>query len=48
MRVTIDDALEGLRLGQFKNALTITALQWLQINRGSVIDMAPRLSRDDV
>jgi ADP-ribose pyrophosphatase len=47
MRVSIDDALEALRLGQFKNALTITALQWLQINRGSVIDMAPHLARDD-
>lgn len=40
MRVTIDDALEALRLGQVKNALTIMALQWLAINRGSVIDMA--------
>lgn len=40
MRVTIDDALEALRLGQIKNALTITALQWLAINRGSVIDLA--------
>ena len=48
MRVRIDDALEALRLGQFKNALTISALQWLQINRGSVIDMAPRLPRDDI
>lgn len=48
MRVTIDNALEALRLGQFKNALTITALQWLQINRGAVIDMASRLSSDDI
>lgn len=40
MRVTIDDALEALRLGQIKNALTIMALQWLAINRGAVIDLA--------
>lgn len=47
MRVRIGDAFEALRLGQFQNALTITALQWLRINRDSVIDMAPRLPRDD-
>jgi len=48
VRVRIDDAFEALRLGQFKNALTITALQWLKINHGSVIDMAGRLPRDDI
>jgi ADP-ribose pyrophosphatase len=39
IRVPIDDALEALRLGRIKNALTITALQWLQINRGAVMDL---------
>ena len=40
MRIGIDDALAALAAGTFVNAFTVTALQWLALNRGRLGDIA--------
>lgn len=40
LRVPIDEALGALGQGTMKNALLITALQWLALNRHRLLDLA--------
>jgi ADP-ribose pyrophosphatase len=42
LRVSIDDALEGLRVGNLHYGAAVLALQWLALNRGRLREIAAR------
>jgi ADP-ribose diphosphatase len=42
LRVSIDDALEGLRVGKLHYGAAVFALQWLALNRGRLREIAAR------